>query len=306
MQFLRLTSLAVVVLCLIGFGEVRGDQVATFVLKDGARYENVPYSVNYQYYTVKLKLDEGERNISYTNIETVLDAEGNDITGEILNRRISSKPAGGEWRSKDPDEYWELREKPFSVAISVLGAYDVVVGDYYTGIGGGASGGLLFRLAFTDQIAGRIRVERIATDFTSNSDFVPYGGTYLSGDASLRTWTFTIGAEYFQNLNKLGKKPVYGFIQTSLGLVTHSTKGEITFVENSTGDVYLGIADDSETRFVSSFGVGMVPMLSESIGIELSVDLDGVWVEEYYTNGTKGVGIHGAFLELHAGIVMHL
>jgi hypothetical protein len=57
---------------------------ATVVLKTGATLENTTFKVDKYYKVIKIEQDGEKRNISFDKIDSIIDADGQYITAEVM------------------------------------------------------------------------------------------------------------------------------------------------------------------------------------------------------------------------------
>jgi hypothetical protein len=150
---------AVLLFLLIGLSNpALGKNFGTIILKSGERYENTEYTVDKYFKLIVIKHEGEESEISFSDIQTIYDPSGNDITNKIMGgeyRRESET-----WLSKESAPIKKYRTKAWSVIVGVEGDFSVPLGDYFEGITSGIGYGANLRFALSESAALRFMVSR--------------------------------------------------------------------------------------------------------------------------------------------------
>lgn len=292
------------------------EEVGTIVLKSGEIFENVHYKVNKNYYVITIIVGDSEKKVLFSDVLSVHTEEGVDISENILGIKanpiretaIGAAPKTVEtWQSADSEDHKKAREKKWNIALSFKASYDAPTGEFYEGISGSVGFGGDVRIAISNQLAliGTVSSAGLGLDNSQPFFSVDPSVTILSQDLSLNATRILVGFEYYQPLNKRNDRGGMWYFHSLVGAIKHNSSSDLSVRDNISGQVINLGSSDSFTRFTQSFGGGVVPMLSPNIGLDLSGDIDLVWVSDSNGNSTSAA-VKGYIFNFHAGLMLFL
>ncbi|MEE8575625.1 MAG: hypothetical protein V3T31_00070, partial [candidate division Zixibacteria bacterium] len=92
-----------------------------------------------------------------------------------------------------------------------------------------------------------------------------------------------------------------------IGAVSHKLDGEIVLYDASDGSTYLGTSDFSESKFAANLGAGITTMFSRSVGLDIGLHWDIVFVG---TTGERSFGssnvVYAHIFDLHTGLIFYM
>ena len=108
-------------------------------LKDGTLFENVTFKVDKDFKVITIEYGDNKRNVSFTDVATIFDNSGEDITVNVLGRLYVPSRMGVEpvevFESADMPPGW--RKHPYAFAIHAQPNYSLPSGDFYDGFTAG-------------------------------------------------------------------------------------------------------------------------------------------------------------------------
>jgi hypothetical protein len=259
-----------------------GEKASRIELMDGTVYENATYKVDKQYKVITIQVGDWKRHVSFPDIARILDKNGNDVTDEYIGEYYQPSgqaPKGEEAliESKTPKRY---RKRPFDVGFSFSPNYSFPLGDFYKGFTSGVGFGGDIIIPITDNVAlrGTISKSGMTDDLLSEMT----GFILLDDKLKLSVWRYLFSVEYYNWPRwKSDGKTVY-YLYSGLGAITHTLSGTLWIKDAATGEIYaLTGNDESQTKFVTTYGAGIVQMFSQKVGIELGGSFDLVYVGTY-------------------------
>jgi hypothetical protein len=342
-RFIGFVAIAATTIALHALPARAGDKV-TGILKSGERLERVEYRVVPAFYVVEFVKDGVKRNVSFSDIEAIVDDEGRDITADVMGERYrprgataagesaegpgsapadpdTLKPVGdggvrtvtgnnspGEpWVSEHSPAWKASRQAPWRVAFSLESALGVPFGDYYDGTKSGAGIEGTLHIALTRDVALRANVALLGLEFSDEMHLVSLDPNVeiVSQEYDINAVRYTGGVEYHQPLRSMEPGGSFWFVHASLGVIRHDIQGKLV-IRNTYGQTAEVEASDTPTKFTMTSGAGIFLPVSQKLGFQLGGDVDGVWTEVYYEDGTSSVGIRGWVMTLHAGLTLVL
>ncbi len=310
---LRTALLLSLVLALFGHSQpVSAAHASRIELRDGSVFEAVIYQVDNTYKVISIESTQGKRTVSFTEIAVILDTGGKDVTADCLGRyfRPSRSATQGEESFSEEPLPMGYRKHPFSVGFGGGLNYSFPGGDWYEGTrsGLGFRGYLLITVARKIALRGTISKAGVRHD----PDELFAGGLVLQDELSWSVWRYFMSVQYCNWPHwRTGGKVMY-YVYTGLGAVSHKLSGSAVVAEYGSQDVWLiSGTDAAETKFATTFGVGLVAMVSKSVGLELGAGVDIVYVGRggdynYAPNlGMTNVVTAGLF-DLELGVVFLL
>ena len=277
-------------------------------LKDGKVYENVTFSVDYNYKVITIQEGDWKREVSFPDIAHIYDEDGNELTEAYLGDYFVPSEKGRE-RTKPTIErplYGRYRRKPFDVGLSLGANYSFPIGDYYEGSksGIGFDGDIVIPVSKEVAIRTTISKSGAKDDLTT---LFP-GITIIQDNMDFNVWRYFVSVQFYSwpRWKTGGRILYYGY--TGLGIITHSVSGSAIVREPFSGlEFVLYGTGKNDTKFATTFGGGIIPMISERVGIDIGVSADLVFVggNYYYPYGYY-YGYYGksAFIiDVKAGLV---
>jgi hypothetical protein len=264
-----------------------GAKASRIELLDGKVYENVTFTVDSQYKIITIKKGDWKQEVSFPDVAIIYDEEGKDVTAEYLGGYYTPPQEKGKSESQE-QVYRRYRKRPFSFGFSAGTNYSFPGGDYYDGITSGIGFGADVIIPVTKNVAirGTISKSGMKDDLKA---WAP-GFIILEDDLSLNAWRYLVCAEYYHWPRwKTGGKILYYFY-TGLGAISHSFSGTAT-LEHPFSHIIEVIysTQNTQTNFVTTYGGGVIPMISKTVGVDIGAELDLVFVGQtsnygyYYT-----------------------
>ncbi len=271
-EFGRFLVTVFVLLILGAASSAEAKEASRIELSDGTVYEDVSFRSEGKFRVIYVSLLDGEKTISFTKVVQILDADGYDITGDIIGKlnvkRDATKPEVGAPEtsveaidSETPtdatdagtDETWldpethktKYGKLPFGASINLHGCMSFPIGTYYDGIdeGVGFGANLVVPIGRKVALRGTVSKSGLGVDW-----------------ADLSVWRYLIAGQYYNWPKwRTGGKTIYNF-WTGLGAAGHTGSGGF-----------------SETKFVTNAGGSIIHMMSEVVGLEFGGNLDVVW-----------------------------
>jgi hypothetical protein len=260
---------AVLLFLLIGLSNpALGKNFGTIILKSGERYENTEYTVDKYFKLIVIKHEGEESEISFSDIQTIYDPSGNDITNKIMGgeyRRESET-----WLSKESAPIKKYRTKAWSVIVGVEGDFSVPLGDYFEGITSGIGYGANLRFALSESAALRFMVSRAGLKMGKELYEYEQMGIKFS------TMRYLGGVDFYKHINWQSKDLSLWYGYAAMGIVKYTMS--------------LGSVKTTESDFALGGGIGIIQMVAPDIGFEGCISYELLFVntgEEstYYESG---------------------
>ncbi len=306
---LRLPPL--VLLLLLAFvPSARGLEVVSVELKTGEKYDQVTYMMLPRLDVLELRSGDRIINVSYSDVEAIRDATGNNIAPRLLGTRYRPSAAGKAppWgttgvRSREPSPPTPLR-----VVLVVDGGMDVPLGDYYSGVRGGPGFGGAIHVPVSSEVALTASVSLLGLELGDSYDLVSRDPSILvtSQTHDLDGWRFLAGAEYHRSLGGHRAAWSFWYVHSSLGAIRHGVRQDARFRDTVTGQTYLAASNATDTRFAMSNGVGLVYGVWSHVGFAASGTIDMVWAKDYSSGTGTFLGFTGYVLGARVGLAYRL
>jgi hypothetical protein len=276
-------TLCIAILILAAFCLARpafADKASRIELADGTAYENVEYSVDKLYQVVTIGVADWKQKVDFADVVRILDEEGEDVTAKVLGDKYEpvEKKREDEWLSKEDPRYKAQQKRPFDFAIRGGANYSFPMGDYYEDIKSGIGYGFDAVVTLTRNVAIRGSVSRAGLKDDLEGMFPAL--SVLEDDMSLSVWRYAVSGQYYQwpDWKTGGKMQYYGF--AGLGAITHKMSGSALLQEPPAGDIWeIRGTGDTETKFMLTYGGGLITMISDKVGLEFGITLDVVFVD---------------------------
>jgi hypothetical protein len=266
---------------------------ATVKLKTGEVYEDVTPDV-FDFYKTILFEYEGQRiSVNFTDIESITDAAGRDITSKVLGE--ADDAPRGQFLSEGPKSNAAVDNLPWKAMLSFGANYSIPTGDYYEGLTSGIGFDGDVRIAVTDKIAIQIIVSR--SGMKSDKNYQPFkDNPFLMDAIRVRTTRYEMAANFFQPFS--ADNPTHGmwYNFVGLGVANHTVAYNYTITGDDMGEIYSIKDSYSEDKLVIVLGVGATAMLSNRYGVDLSVTADLVpFITGKYSPEGKGANFSYIF-----------
>jgi hypothetical protein len=284
----------------INVNSFTGPSTITIITRS-AKYRNVEYLIDSANKKLEIEQDGWKSEIKYSDIQSVLDPDGNDITSRILegksaspgdtlthNREISAKkkrsnrPKNESWVSENSEAITKARARLWNVGISGTANYTIPASTYYKGIDPGIGYEGVINFAINYEVALRLSISRTGLKAGNNIQIYsenPYVSV-LEQNATFESMRYNIGAEYYQSIDRQNRDLNMWYAYSAIGSITHKMKIKATLINNQThqtapySDVY------SETKVDLIFGVGVIKSIQKHLGVEFSASCDIVSLGE--------------------------
>ena len=246
------------------------------------------FKLKEQFKVLSFNFEEKVINISYTDIKTIHDNEGTDITEKILRDyyRADNKVPGeiikdtlpadtalnnnavdiiddssnantgrfeNQWRSENDEEVKAYKKKLWDVGVSLGPCFSIPAGDYYDGIDAGVGFGGGITLAVTNNIALRGSISRT--------------GLKWDYEISFKTMRYMFSVLYYHRLDRATPGRTIHYLTTGLGAVSHNAS-------------YMDLSY-TESKFTTEIGGGFIQLLSENVGIDAGLIVDLLYIGTY-------------------------
>jgi hypothetical protein len=277
-------------------------------LKDGKVYENVIFSVDHDYKVITIQEGNWKREVSFPDIAHIYDEDGNEVTEAYLGDYFVPSEKGLEKTKLSIERplYRKYRKKPFDFGINLGTNYSFPLGDYYEGTksGIGFDGNII--IPITKEVAIRLTVSKSGAkdDLTTLFPDVDI----IQDNMNFNVWRFLVSGQFYSwpRWKTGGRILYYGY--TGLGVITHSVSGSAIVREPFTGQEYvLYGTGENDTKFATTFGGGIIPMISERVGIDIGISADIVFVSRnYYYPYDYSYGSYGQYafiIDVKVGLV---
>jgi hypothetical protein len=269
---------------------VQAQQTGTVITKSGDKYENVIIKVNRIYKIIAVESDSLKKNISFDEIDKIIDADGKDVTIKMIEGHAPQ--AKETWKSEGDSELKKLHERFWKVGIHLGPNYSVSMGDYYEGIttGMGYEGTIHFTVSDEIGIRASISKAGLKTDqgwglISLNPDL-----EIISQEYAMTATRYLAGVQYYRRPQAMLPGKAIFYMYTDLGIISHKVTGKISY---RLYDVdYYEEPSDSQSKFMTNLGGGVVVLISKKIGIDFGAEFDIVYAG---TNSSGSINYAGIF-----------
>ncbi|MBU8934373.1 MAG: hypothetical protein KOO62_10250 [candidate division Zixibacteria bacterium] len=278
--------------------EIQAVTVYQLELTDGTIFESISFKIDDVYKVITFNEDGKKRNISFTEIAGIYNADGSDITEILLGpgygaaaksqTRQETQPidSGGQtavdqkqsgWVSETSEKYKQGQKALYSVAFRLGGNYSIPATDYYDGIKSGLGYGFDIVVPVTRKIAIRGTISKSGMEDDPDQLLSGSGMVPIRDNLSLDVWRYFVSAEYYSWPRYVeGSKTMY-YLYSGLGAISHSFSGSILALDISTDEIWA-VTYESQSKFAFTLGGGLVTMFSNSLGLDTRAAADLVIV----------------------------
>jgi hypothetical protein len=258
MVFRRVAFLALALtLCVLILPELAlAADASRIELKDGEILKDVSFTADRVYQVITIQTEDVKRNFSFGDIAAIYDANGADITSDVLGKYYQPRGRTGRDISQGKPAALMSGERayPWSVAFHIQPLFSIPLGDFYDGFGGdiGYGGEISFPVSREIAIRGSVSRAGVKPDFA-----VPPG-------VDFSVWRYVLSVQYYNWPRWREDGRTMYFLFSGLGAITHKVSEP-----NHSEDL---------TKFMTALGGGVLQSLSESVGIEGCIEWDAVYV----------------------------
>ena len=270
----------------------------TITLKDGTTYELALCHVNEANKTIFLEHSEIKDTVSFREVRSIVDVNGCNVTYSILGDdterallEASSQPLPEIRRPKDaPTMNWTL-------GINVDVTRCMPSNSYYYGTKPGTGFGAEFVLAVSRNTALKAAIHKsgVAPERDNSITFHNYWSqlwTLHNLDISAVRYFITVERYFETSIIRL--KPTLFTLEWGLGLLNHKLGGDLSeYVRNDQEQmVFVSTTQisDSETRYTTTIGAGVIQKLLPEYGFYVKLNLDIVHFKgSYFEEGDPDV-----------------
>jgi hypothetical protein len=283
----------------------------TVVTKAGDRYEHASITIDNQYKTIKIVSGDTKKNISFTDVQVIYDKNGKDITSKFV--KGYAQPSRNTWSRIDDPSFIESKRLPYTLGLRFAGNFSVPFGDYYDGIesGIGYEGDIIVPVTAEYALRASMSVSGMKVGAMPPFEFAPLPPhvSVTGYDLSIQAIRYTLALQLQRPLDRLRRDKGMWFTYAGLGAITHKFDASVTLYHDSLLQYSTGTSETSETKFLTNIGFGILPMITSDVGLDLSVNLDMVWVGSENTQGYGGSYSGMAFgyvFDIKAGVLFAL
>ncbi len=270
------TVLTIMVLLLLGYDVASAAKASKISLRDGTVYEDVAYRLDNTYKIVIIRMGFSKKNVSFTNIYQILDADGTDITADCLGDYYRAPETRADtWDSfETPTGEPGRKKKPFELAFRVGTNVSNPLGDWFYATNPGVGFGGELIIAVDRNMAARLTISQSGISHDIN-ELLP-NVTVLDDNLSFHVWRYFVSVQTFNwpRWRGNGRTMYYAFV--GIGAVGHSLTGAAWVVDQEDYLWEFRGTGESELKFATTYGGGLVHMMSRTIGLEVDAVLDMV------------------------------
>lgn len=280
--------------------------IGTVILKNGEKYENVVYAVDRVYKVIKFEYEDKKKNVSFIDIEAILNPDGEDITAKILKRYY--KPSRETWLSEESKIIKRARAKKWNTMFRLGGNYSIPSGDYYDGIEPGIGFGGNVHFAINHQIAIQILVSRSGMRVEDSFGIYFYDPniSILSQEYGITTIRYLFALEYYQYLDKTKTENSLWYFYSGLGAAAHTITMKATFQNDLTGERIYIDESDNQSKFIISMGFGIVKMVSKELAVSFDANMDLVHAGTVESRTYGNDVVYAFIFDLKIGLALFL
>ena len=295
-----LRGVLVIIATLAISGSSFAEEIATITTEDSEVFEDVTYTVNQLYKVITIKLATGEKNISFANIRSIVDAQGNDITAESLGRVYKGREET--WLDKDSEIIRRAERKLWRVGLQIGSNYSFPVGDYYEGFDAGVGFGGRIKVPITYRLALRLQVSKSGMKVDESECYcysIDSNLSVVNQKFSVSAIRYVLEVEYFGRPDRDTPGKTIWYTYTGLGVISHKLSLDLRVRDNTDGQTFDLNDSSTETKFIQTLGGGMVQLLSGQVGLDFGVNMDLV----YIGSGDDYSPVNAFIFDLRVGLI---
>ncbi len=307
----------------------------------GEVYLGCDFKVNNMYKVLELSCSDGNRNIGFPDVAHIYDEDGYDVTEDYLGKYYrpdstaaapppapvdsggpvkqsadtgtvaptegATQPGQSTWLEEtDRKKREKRRTRPLEGSIVLYPSYSAPLGSYYDGLTAGVGFGGEVTIAVSREYALRFSVERQGVRVDS-AEFVQLsramGVALISHDVTVTMMRYVVSFEYHGWPHQERGGGFWWFASSGIGAINHTFSGDALAIDPQTLEPAYYRTDYSETKFIGTAAMGIVPMLSKNLGLECSFNWDLVFVGTVDDNSTYANEVQMAsVIDLRVGL----
>lgn len=275
-------------------------QHGTILLKSGERIENVKFEINKFYKVIAVVEGNTKRNISFTDVQTIYDRDGFDITVDVIGGYYKSSEE--KWQSQESPQYRSARTKPWAIAFRIGGNYSIPLGNYYEGIdpGIGYEGDLIIGL--TRQLSLRATVSKSGMKLSNQFGFLSLDPNIIitRQEMNINAMRYLLSLQFQNYKYELSPGKGYIYSTSGLGFINHNLSAEIWYT--SYGDPYYDKLEDNEGKFIMNLGFGGGVVVTKNVALDLGLTFDMIFLG----SNQSGYATYAYILDLKLGAMVYL
>jgi len=324
-HFLRAGHFPIIVMILLlAASSTAAHKSSRIETRRGEVYLGCDFKVNNMYKVLELTCADGNRNVGFPDVAHIYDEDGYDVTEEYLGKyyrpdstatapapvpvdsvgtvdepadtdtvapiESATEPGQSHWLDEaDRQKREKRRTRPLEGSIVLFPSLSFPLGDYYDGLTSGIGFGGEGTIAVSREYALRFSVERQGVRVDS-AEFVRLsrsaGVAVLNHDVSVTMMRYVVSFEYHGWPHRERGGRFWWFASSGLGAINHKFSGAALAIDPVTLDPAYYLIEYSETKFIGTAALGIVPMLSRNLGLECSFNWDLVFVGTVDDNST--------------------
>ncbi len=250
-------------------------------LTDGTILQGCDYNTDERFKTIDIICGEKKTTVSFTEVARIVDDAGRDVTEKYLGDYYRPRETAQEgevkaWSEIDGRETHVRRSRPFGAGFAAQGFYRFHFDNYFDGINHGIGFGGDVVLTIDNHQALRLGLSQ--GSFGTEPRLSP-GVRVVSNDLSYNVTQFFVAFQYYDWPRWRTNGTFMWYLYSGIGVTWESFGGEL-MVYNSLQDEFALISGGgSESRFTMTGGWGIVSMLSSWLGLDVSGNLDILYVK---------------------------
>ena len=211
------------------------------------------------------------------------------------------------WLSETDESYRAARSSIWKLAVRGAGNYSAPFGDYYEGVTSGAGfGGDVF-IAVNYQVGVWLSVSKSGMKW-DEGEFYFYSIdpdlTIIGQDFGLSAVRFRVGAMVYKHFGKDPADRSMLYAYSGLGAIRHKMTADVRARQESTGDIFVLSGEDTQTKFLTSIGGGVVKALTPHLGVDFELTLDTVWAGSSDTYTGYWAASFGWIADVQGGLLV--
>jgi hypothetical protein len=297
------------------------------IITNTNKYNNVIYQVDTTNKIIQIERDGWKSQIKFSDIDTILDKNGSDVTLLILggnssaennalmvaadSLKIKNESHGNikeSWISENSRTIEQARTKKWEAGIGGSVNFSVPASSYYKGIHEGIGYEGTLHIAINHEMAVRIEISRAGlkmgkeVQLYSNDPNI----SIIKQKITFTAMRYNIGVEFYKNINRKVKDLNFWYTYSAVGSITHRSKTELTLRDNQTDLITPVSSIYSESKFNLVVGIGMIKSIQKNWAIDLSASLDAVFLGKDPNRETTFFGnnmVYAHIFDFKAGLI---
>ena len=301
-------------------------------LTDGRIYKDVVIKADRTSRILTITSMPEAESISFDSVACILDKNGTDITRYLIRR--DSKPvfeqthfviadtldnsqtmessqkehvtANAEFGSRDElthktnPRVTHNKHREWSIAFRLHGNYSTPIGDYYSKVNTGLDMGFGVSVAVSRRIAIRFDIARsgLEQEESVHPEVIDPAWEVIEQNYQMTTNRYSLGIQRTSQASN--PRTIFGMSYVSLGLGLRTEDKRNTVIARIASDSTRTITDHTKnTKFMACAGGALVFGLTETLGIEIGVNLDLVFLGRDQNDYSK----YASVLDFRFGLI---